>query len=241
MALHSLLNYTDKHETEQNNDPDLRSTHIVEQHAALLELLASRICHDLISPVGAVNNGVEFIQETGDASPDAIDLIAMSAHEAAVRLQMFRLAYGAGGRDPNIKPEDIHKVFLAVTEGEGKEAHKVKLDWDPFAPLGFDERPTGYCKTLAGVLMLSQECLPKGGTIQVTAGPNDNETLVVAEGENCAPRPLVKEALAREISLDDLDPRLIHPYALSVLAANYGLSITIDEENENKTVLKLSA
>lgn len=210
----------------------------MEEHAALLELLASRICHDLISPVGAVNNGVEFIQETGDASPEAIELIAMSAHEAAVRLQMFRLAYGAGGRDPNIKPADIHKVFYGLTEGEGKEAHKVNLDWDPHAPLGFDEFPIGYCKTLAGVLMLSQECLPKGGTIKVEAG-NENETLIIAEGQNCAPRPNVALALSRDIPLDDLDPRLIHPYALSVLATNYDLSISIAEESEGRTVLRL--
>jgi histidine phosphotransferase ChpT len=245
MALLSRLNYTAKrdkqHDNENNQSPDPRSKNTVEEHAAILELLASRICHDLISPVGAVNNGVEFIQETGDASPDAIELIAMSAHEAAVRLQMFRLAYGAGGRDPNIKPEDIHKVFLGLTEGEGKEAHKVTLDWDPHAPLGFDEFPTGYCKTLAGVLMLSQECLPKGGTIQVQPGEKSNQTWVVAQGENCAPRTLVKEALARELELDDLDPRLIHPYALSVLAANYGLSISIHETSENRTVLMLSA
>lgn len=212
----------------------------MEEHAALLELLASRICHDLISPVGAVNNGVEFIQETGDASPDAIDLIAMSAHEAAVRLQMFRLAYGAGGRDPNIKPEDIHKVFLALTEGEGKDAHKVTLEWDPYAPLGFDEFPTGYCKTLAGVLMLAQECLPKGGTIMVQEG-GDKKTHIIAEGINCAPRPNVKEALARDIPLDDLDPRLIHPYALSVLADNYGLSVEIGEEADEKVVIQLAA
>lgn len=241
MVLHSLVNYTKKQDTQDNDKPDLRSKHTVEQHAAILELLASRICHDLISPVGAVNNGVEFIQETGDASADAIELIAMSAHEAAVRLQMFRLAYGAGGRDPNIKPEDVHKVFLGLTDGEGKEAHKVTLDWDPHAPLGFEERPTGYCKTLAGVLMLSQECLPKGGTIKVVPGQNQNETLVIAEGTNCAPRAMVKEALALDVTLEDLDPRLIHPYALSVLAQNYGLSITIDETSEGRTVLKLSA
>ncbi len=75
----------------------------------MLEVLASRVCHDLISPVGAVHN-VEFLQETGiEGGADAIALIAHSAQQAAAKLQIFRLAYGAGGRDPNIKPEDVEK------------------------------------------------------------------------------------------------------------------------------------
>ena len=86
--------------------------------AAVLELLASRICHDLISPVGAVNNGVEFLEEMGaDAGAEAIQLIAHSARQASVRLQAFRICYGTGGRDSNIKPEDIKKAFEALTPG----------------------------------------------------------------------------------------------------------------------------
>lgn len=212
----------------------------MEQTAILLELLASRICHDLISPVGAVNNGVEFIQETGEAGPEAIDLIAMSAHEAAGRLQMFRLAYGAGGRDPSIKPEDIHKHFHALISGEAHQAHPVTLEWDPHAPLGFDERPTGYCKTLAGALMLSHECIPKGGQITVTAG-GTNETHITATGKDALPRMDVDKALARNIALDNLDPRLIHPYALSVLADSYGLEIAIKNVGEDSVTLSLKS
>ena len=64
----------------------------------VLEILASKICHDLISPIGAVNNGVELMEEMGpDAGPEATGLIAYSAHQASAKLQVFRVAYGVGG------------------------------------------------------------------------------------------------------------------------------------------------
>ena len=82
--------------------------------ASVIELLASRICHDLVSPVGAINNGVEFMEETGDDAEqraEALNLIAHSASQASAKLMAFRIAYGSGGRDPNIKPEDVQKAF----------------------------------------------------------------------------------------------------------------------------------
>jgi histidine phosphotransferase ChpT len=79
---------------------------------AMLEVLASKICHDLISPIGAVNNGVELIEDMGpDAGPEATALIAFSAQQASAKLQAFRMAYGIGGADSNIKPEDVHKAI----------------------------------------------------------------------------------------------------------------------------------
>ncbi|MSP89576.1 MAG: hypothetical protein EXQ92_12320 [Alphaproteobacteria bacterium] len=64
----------------------------------VLELLMSRVCHDLISPVGAVVNGVELIEDGGaDMTDDAMALIAKSARQASRRLQFFRMAYGAAG------------------------------------------------------------------------------------------------------------------------------------------------
>lgn len=192
--------------------------------ASALELLASRICHDLISPVGAVHNGVEFLQEMGaSAGEEAAELIALSARQASARLQAFRLAYGAGGRDPNIKPEDVHKIFESLIIDDGK----ITQEWDPHAPVGFESYPLGYCKILMGVLMLAQECLPKGGTVSVQEGDRKNQTNIVATGENAGPRSMVVEALESKISPDAMDPRLIHPFVISLLANHYGFSITV--------------
>ncbi len=197
---------------------------------AVLELLASRICHDLISPVGAVHNGVEFLQETGVAgNADAVGLIAHSAQMAAAKLQAFRLAYGAGGRDPNIKPADVHKVFADLIGADGK----VKQDWDPKA-VDVASMPAGFCKMLMGTLLLAIESLPRGGMVRVHS--EGAQAHITAEGQDAGPRPQVVQALARELAASDLDPRLVHPYVLSVLAGQYGFSITIGKIDEGKVI-----
>lgn len=202
---------------------------------AVLELLASRICHDLISPVGAVNNGVEFLEEMGaEAGGEAIALIAHSARQASVRLQAFRICYGAGGRDSNIKPEDIKKAFEALTEADGK----IAQSWDPHANLGFAERPEGYCKMLMGTMMLGAECLPKGGIIKVKAGSAE-ETLVFAEGQDAVVRAGVEDAMALRSDPATLDPRLVHPYAISTIAASYGFTVSISEKEAGRVVISL--
>ena len=204
--------------------------------AAVLELLASRICHDLISPVGAVNNGVEFLEEMGaEAGGEAIQLISHSARQASVRLQAFRICYGAGGRDSNIKPEDIKKAFEALTEADGK----IAQSWDPHANLGFSERPEGYCKVLMGTMMLGAECLPKGGIIKVKAGSGE-ETLIFAEGQDAVVRPGVEDAMALTSDPETLDPRLVHPYAISTIAASYGLTIRVSQKEPGRVVLSLT-
>lgn len=219
-------NNTDKAPTKENAPMDV----------AILELLASRICHDLISPVGAVHNGVEFLEEMGmENSDEAVSLIAHSAQMAAARLQAFRLVYGAGGHDPSVKPENVHKIFDDLITADGK----IKQDWDPHGKLGFKETPPGFCKMLMGTMMLAQESLPKGGTISVSAGEKEH-TLITATGDGTIVREGVDKALARTIETDNLDPRLVHPYAISILACHYGFEITISEQKSDRTIFSLS-
>jgi histidine phosphotransferase ChpT len=193
----------------------------------LLELLSSRICHDLVSPVGAINNGIEFMEDAGD-DPEAVkqasELIAHSANSAAARLQAFRIVYGAGGVGGNIKPEDIQKAFGALIRSDGK----VRQSWDPFGPLGIDPKTKGYCKVLMGTLVLAQECLPKGGTVYVDPGQG-TETLVKAEGTDAVVRDNVEAALKHEIAQDSLDPRLVHPYVMGLIAKTYDLTISLQK------------
>jgi histidine phosphotransferase ChpT len=201
----------------------------------LLELLSSRICHDLVSPVGAINNGIEFMEDSAD-DPESIkqasELIAHSAGSAASRLQVFRLAYGAGGRDGNIKPEDIQKAFGSLIRTDGK----IRQSWDPFGPLGIDPKShKGYCKVLIGTLVLAQECLPKGGMIFVDPGQGE-ETLVKAEGPDATIRENVETALAGNLAIDKLDPRLVHPYTCGLIARTYGFQIALSNQSQGNIV-----
>ncbi len=202
--------------------------------AAVLEMLASRICHDIISPVGAINNGIELMQELGpDGVDDGLELIAYSANQSTAKLAAFRLAYGAGGNDPHIKPEDVQKIFGELIRAEGK----ISQTWDPYGNLGPDPLPLGYCKMLMCSLMLAMECLPKGGYISVRPGDSSVEggqSLIIAEGEGANVRDQVEEALKQEIEPEDIDPRLVHPYAISVLADSYGYKIALKSQAEGR-------
>lgn len=206
---------------------------MTDKTAHILELLASRICHDIISPVGAVNNGVELMEEMGaDGFQDGVELIGYSATQAAAKLAAFRLAYGAGGKDPNIKPEDVQKNFGELIRAEGK----VSQAWDPFGKLGPDPLPPGYCKMLMCSLMLAMEALPKGGYISVRPGMGDDEghSLIIAEGEGATIRDGVEDALEQKLEPEDLDPRLVHPYAISILADAYDFKVSIKTQAEGR-------
>lgn len=203
----------------------------------LLELLSSRICHDLVSPVGAINNGIEFMEDAGDdkeSISQATELISHSAQSAAARLQVFRIAYGAGGRDGNIKAEDIQKAFGSLIRADGK----VRQSWDPFGPLGIDVKEKGFSKMLMCALVLGMECLPKGGTVFVDAG-DSNETIVRAEGTDAVVRETVEAALKRTLDADTLDPRLVHPYTMSLIAETYGYTISLASRDDGKIVWSL--
>lgn len=204
---------------------------------AVIEVLASRICHDLISPVGAMHNGVEFLQEMGAGNAeDAIGLLAHSAQLASAKLQVFRLAYGAGGRDPNIKPADVKKAFAGLIEPDGK----IRQEWDA-EKIRTDDIPLGFCKILTGVLLLAAESLPKGGAIGVEPDTKGaGYVRVIAFGPDAGARPQVKEALTRALPAEDLDPRLVHPYVLGVLASHYGFSVELAEHGDGRVVYRVS-
>ncbi len=203
----------------------------------ILELIASRICHDLISPTSAIQNGLEFIEEMGieDAGDEAMGLIADSIKTSSARLQVFRVAYGLGGNDPSVKPEDVHRVFGNLLQAEGKTTQ----NWDPYGPIGFDERPASYAKVLMNTLILAHECLPKGGEITVSADENNN-CVILAKGENANIRPFVLDALSHDIEVEELDPRTVHAYAATLLANEHGFTISMAPAGDSQIKLEIS-
>lgn len=203
----------------------------------ILELLASKICHDLISPIGAINNGIEILDEMGpDAGKDVTDLIAFSAHQASAKLQAYRMAYGVGGADSSIKAEDVHKAIESVISKE----KKITQDWDPHAPLGMEEPPAGFCKMLIAAILLAMECLPKGGEISVAAS-DDNSTIITAKGDDAAPREQIEDVLGMKIPLQNIEPKHMHAYICALLSQNYGFTLGFSETGDGVVNIKLSA
>ncbi len=200
--------------------------------ALLTELIASKICHDLTSPVGAVANGVEIMEEIG-ADDDVISLIAFSAAQAGAKIKTLRMAYGLGGADDSIKIELIHQTYGEYVEGD----NRIKQDWDPHLDIGFEKR-RGFPKMMLCSLIMAGEALPKGGVVSVKAEENDT-LLITAEGINASLKPNVFETLKQKTPVEDLDPMLIHPYITGLFANKYKYEITVDDNTDNFIFLRL--
>lgn len=199
----------------------------------IVELIASKICHDLISPVGAVSNGVEILEEIG-ADDDVTSLISFSATQASAKLKTMRLAYGMGGSDESIKLEDVHKIFDDFVSGD----NRVSQNWDPHMNLGFEPHK-GFAKLLTCALMMAADSLPKGGELTVT--PEGEHTIVVkATGENAAFRDGVIDAFDGKKEAKHLDPKLIHPYLTSLFATKYGFKLQLEPSTDNFICLRLT-
>ena len=195
----------------------------------IMELLTSKICHDLISPIGAINNGMELIEELGmDAGEEALELIGYSAAQSSAKLQAYRMAYGAGGGDSSIKPEDVHKSIEAIVGAE----KKITQEWDPYAPIGPDERPEGFAKVLTCALLLCMDCLPKGGTLSVSVTENGS-ILVTAAGTDCSTRNDMESCLNLSFEKSKLEPKHIHAYVTGLIAKHYDHDIQPYGEAEN--------
>lgn len=187
----------------------------------ILQLMASKICHDLISPIGAINNGIEFMEDMGpDAFEDATSLIGHSAAQASGKLQAYRIAYGAGGADGHITPEEVKKSIDGMLAGDGK----ITQNWDEKAPMGVAdngvERLPAFCKMLICTILLMLDTLPKGGTLSVDA--NGSATTVRTAGENAAFREGIVEALTLSLDNADLEPKHAHAVLTGLLASHYG-------------------
>lgn len=188
---------------------------------AFLELLSSKICHDLISPIGAIANGIEFLEEMGgSADDDVLDLLKFSSTQASSKLQAFRMAYGAGGGDASVKPEEVYKCFAKFIELD----KKISQNWDPHGPLGPEERSDGFSKMLMCLLLLCVECLPKGGMITIKAA-EDNVTSIIANGEDAALKPPMDKALANSMRIEEIEPRYAHAFMTGLMAKTYNYQI----------------
>jgi histidine phosphotransferase ChpT len=192
----------------------------------VLELLMSRICHDLISPVGAVVNGVELIEESGaDMAADAMALIAKSARLASRRLQFYRMAYGTAGAGGDRSLADARQLTLDFLADS-----RVMLNW-PDEAAGRGERAgPGGIKLLLNLAVLGADALPRGGKLQIAVSIQADRHYVeiAAEGTNARLDSEVMVALAPEAVVESLQPRTIQAYFTARLAERLDARLTYD-------------
>ncbi|HEU5019400.1 MAG TPA: histidine phosphotransferase family protein [Pseudolabrys sp.] len=189
----------------------------------LAALLCSRVCHDLISPVGAIVNGLEVLEEEKDEETRqfALDLIKKSSATASAKLQFCRIAFGAAGSaGAQIDVGDAEKIARGFLEDD-----KTKLVWNlPRLLL-----PKNRVKLLLNMLLMAGQTIPRGG--QLTVDPiGAGETMsfrISATGAIAKFGPAVPGLLAGEIEGEALDAHRIQPFYAGLLARACGLDAAI--------------
>lgn len=186
-------------------------------------LLVSRVCHDLVSPVGAVVNGLELLEEERDAAlrADALKLVASSATLAAARLQFARIAFGAAGS----AAAELDLTEVGRMSGGFLSGGKTRLEWGA-APVNW---PKDWAKLLMNCVVIGADALPRGGNLSVKTSSAGARPAFLITGTGQGAR--LNEDVARVLSGESgvaCDGRSIQSWLTYRLAKGLHSRIAID-------------
>jgi histidine phosphotransferase ChpT len=199
----------------------------------LAALLCSRVCHDVISPVGAIVNGLEVLDEEKDESMRefAQDLIRKSARQASARLQFARIAFGAAGSAGSaIDTGDAEQVARGFIQDD-----KTKLEWQGPRLL----MPKNKVKLLLNLLVVATTTIPRGGQLTSTIeGDADTARFQIkAKGINARIAPHLQGLLAGEPESGTVDAHGIQPFYTGLIARAAGMSVTLTLDGDEVTIV----
>ncbi len=140
-------------------------------------LLGSRICHDLISPLGAINNGVELLTMSGINAAPEIALIAESVENANARIRFFRIAFGAASPGQNVPIAEVRSILADLGRGG-----RLRYQWEPEAGLTRDRIKLAFL-----LLQCFETAMPWGGDIHVSEADGNWAIRGVAERQKIEP------------------------------------------------------
>ncbi len=186
----------------------------------LAALLCSRVCHDIISPVGAIINGLEVLEEDNseDMRTFAFGLIERSARQASAKLQFARLAFGAAGSaGAEIDLADAEKVAKGYMDGE-----KADFSWESPRVL----MPKNLVKLLLNLILLGNAAVPRGGTVKVTVdGSNPPRFKLRSSGPSARVPPAFDKLVPGLVDGVEVDAQLVQAYYTGALARETGMTV----------------
>lgn len=190
----------------------------------LAALLCSRVCHDVISPVGAIVNGLEVLEDEKDADMRAfaIDLIKKSAKTASARLQFCRLAFGAAGSaGASIDTGDAEQVAKNLLGDD-----RTKIEWNAARVL----MPKNKVKLTLNLCLIAAASIPRGGVITISVtGQDDNTAInVTSKGTKFHLAHGVAALLDGKPETDSVDAHGIQAYYTGLVARACGMNISVE-------------
>ena len=186
-------------------------------------LMVSRVCHDLVGPLGAVINGLEVLEDERDATmrEDALKLVASSANQALARIQFMRIAFGAAGSaGAELDLNEVGRLVAGLLEGG-----KVTLEWN--VPQAY--WPKDWAKLLMNATLLGADCLPRGGVVRVDAAADSTTPSfkINASGTHIRIAEDVERSIRGEQLVGNVDARGIQPFLTHKLSRAVNAGITI--------------
>ena len=185
----------------------------------LAALLCSRLCHDMLSPVGALSNGIELLADEKDEAmrKQCIELLEQSARISTDKLKFFRLAFGAaGGFGDNVPVEEAQEVITALAAG----AKRVELNW----AINESSLPKPAVKVMLNLAQIALDALVRGGTLDVGAERRDGNVEIVARAtaERIAFDETIGEALQGGLPDHEITSRTAAAHMIALLASEMG-------------------
>jgi histidine phosphotransferase ChpT len=198
----------------------------------LAALLCSRVCHDVISPVGAIVNGLEMLEDEKDPEMRgfAFDLIKKSADTASARLQFCRLAFGAAGSaGASIDTGDAEKVVRGLFADQ-----KTQFEWNIPRVL----MPKNRVKLILNLCMIAAGAIPRGGVVTVAeTGPGEDSGLsVTAKGLNAKLAAATPALLAGAPEHSTIDAHAIQPFYAGLIARSANMTLRVAAEADAVTI-----
>jgi histidine phosphotransferase ChpT len=200
-------------------------------------LLCSRLCHDLLSPVGALNNGIELLADEHDPEMRArcLELLAESARASANKLKFFRLAFGAaGGFADVVDTREARAAIEGLFGGDGR----IQLGW-------MVDEPTmskAALKVLLNLVLIAGDALVRGGTLDVGAERNGDglDIVVRAAGSRIVLDPELRRVLVGDMSEDEVAPRAAAAWLAHSLVEEGGGRIQVADGEEGILIVGAS-
>ena len=185
----------------------------------LAAMLCSRLCHDLLSPVGALSNGLELLADETDAEMRAqcIQLLEQSAKISTDKLKFFRLAFGAaGGFGESVPVEEAQEVVSSLAA----DAKRVELNW----AIGDATLPKPAVKVLLNLSQIALDALIRGGSLDIGAERRDGNVEIVARatGDRIAFDETIGKTLQGETDVADITSRTAAAHMIALLAEEMG-------------------
>lgn len=194
----------------------------------LAALMCARICHDLVSPIGALGAALEVLNDESNADmhEDAMDLVKTSAGQATNKLKYLRLAFGAGTSAPGTLGMQEVKSLVQDMYGEGK----ADIVWET----ELDGIEKNHGRLLLNLVMIALQSIPRGGELKISAvtKPEANIFELVATGPKARIYEEFQKTLAGKAPEDGFDGRTIQPFYAGMLVREMGGRIDTDLNEE---------